>query len=1175
VAAREEAAMEFRVLGPLEARREGRQLPLGGSKQRALLATLLVHANEVLSSDRLIDVLWGERPPASAAKALHVYVSQLRKLFDPTRATGTREGLLVTASSGYMLRLENEELDLQRFMRLREEARQALADDEPAEAGRLLRDALELWRGAALADLANEPFARDEAARLEELRLSTFEARIEADLRVGRHADLVGELEALVADHPFRESLRGRLMLALYRSGRQAEALDTYQDARRALVDELGIEPGRPLRELHQAILRQDPSLELASVHPPEAVAARGSGTLVGRAGELALLRSALDEAMRGRGGLYLLVGEPGIGKSRLAAELAELAQARGADVLVGRCWEAGGAPAYWPWIQSLRSYVQGRDAEQLRHELGPGAPDVAQLLPEIHRLIPDLPAVENTGSEGDRFRLFDGVTSFIKAATRTRPLLFVLDDLHAADEPTLLLLRFLTRELTDSRVLVLGAYRDVDPTLSDPLAETLAELIREPVTHRMVLHGFDESGVAEYVRLAAGTVPDDNFVGAIHAGTEGNPLFVGEVVRLLVAEGQFEGGGLPKHTVPEGVREVIGRRLRHLSPELQRVLSLASVLGREIDLSAVGQLSGTSRPDLTELLDEAITARILSELPGSPGRLRFSHVMIRDVLYDELSSVRRADLHRLVGEALEEAYAADLGPHLSELAHHYFEAAASGDARKALSYCRRAADSSLAMLAYEEAARLYRMALLLTHDGRARCDLLLALGVAEMRAGDTPSAKRSFREAADLAELVGEPEQLARAALGYGGRFTWDASRDDEALLPLLEHALEILGDGHSTLRARLLARLSAGPLRDLRYSPERRAQMRREALDLARETGDPATIAYALNGYVISEGSPAFTRERFEMGGELVAVARSIGDKEVAMEAHSDLLNDLIELGDMDGALRELAAMQEIAEELRQPGQHWFVTIFRAQIALLQGRFAEAEHLIVDALDLGERSQKWNATVAYCLQLYLLRREQGRLSEVEQLVHESLAAYPTYAVWRPIRVRMLVELGHDDEAREAFDTLAVDGFAGIPLDEHFLVSMGLLAETAYVRRDAERAARLSELLLPYADRIAVSFSEISIGSIARYLGLLAATLEDPDEAVRRFEEALIVNGRAGAAPWVAHTEIDLAHTLLLRARNGDEVRAHELLRTARATCAELGMSAGDIRRPQVSDTD
>jgi tetratricopeptide (TPR) repeat protein len=265
----------------------------------------------------------------------------------------------------------------------------------------------------------------------------------------------------------------------------------------------------------------------------------------------------------------------------------------------------------------------------------------------------------------------------------------------------------------------------------------------------------------------------------------------------------------------------------------------------------------------------------------------------------------------------------------------------------------------------------------------------------------------------------------------------------------------------------------------------------------------------------------------------------------------------------------------MQEIAEELRQPGQHWFVTIFRAQIALLQGRFAEAERLIVGALDLGERSQRWNATVAYCLQLYLLRREQGRLSEVEQLVHESLAAYPTYAVWRPIRVRMLAELGHDDEAREAFDTLAGDGFAGIPLDEHFLVSMGLLAETAYVLRDAERAARLSELLLPYADRIAVSFSEISIGSIARYLGLLAATLEEPDEAVRRFDEALVVNGRAGAAPWVAHTELDLAHTLLLRARNGDEERAHELLRTARATCAELGMSAGDIRRPQVSDTD
>jgi DNA-binding SARP family transcriptional activator len=1159
VAAQEETTMEFRVLGTLEVRRDGQQLSLRGGKQRALLALLLLHANEALSADYIIDGLWGERPPTTAAKALQVYVSRLRTLFDPGRATGSREGMLVTTASGYLLRLEDEQLDLERFTRLHRQGQRALADNRPAEAARFLRDALGLWRGPALVDVANEPFAQDEAARLEAMRLAALEERIEADLRLGRHSDVVGELQALLAEHPLRESLRARLMLALYRSGRQAEALEAYQQARRTLVEELGIEPGRSLRELEQAILRQDPALELEP-EPPEPRTAPSSSVFVGRRHELAELRTGLEEAVQGRGGLYLLVGEPGIGKSRLAGELIAHAQSRGAEVLVGRCWEAGGAPAYWPWVQSLRALVRSREAEQLSTELGAAAPDLARLLPEIGTLIADLPEPETTDSEGDRFRLFDAVSSVLTAAARTRPLVLVLDDLHAADEPSLLLLRFLARELADSRVLVVGAYRDVDPTPEAPLTETLAELNREPVTHRIPLVGLDESAIAEYIELTAGRRPVDKLVSDIRSETEGNPLFVGEFVRLLAAEGDFETGKIPELAVPEGVREVIGRRLRHLSTECQQVLTLASVLGREIDLAVLEHLSETGRVDLLGILDEAIAARVFSEIPGSAGRLRFSHVLIRDVLYEELSSARRAWVHRRVGEVLEELYAGDLGPHLSRLAHHFYEAAVGGDVEKALSYSRRAADRALAVVAYEEAARLYRMALALTHDGVDRCELLLSIGDAQTRAGETPAAKATFRDAADLANALHLPEQLARAALGYGGRFTWDASRDDEYLPPLLEHALDVLGDRDARLRVRLLARLSAGPLRDARYPPERRALLRREALDLARETGDPEAIAYALNGYVISEGDPELTHERLELGRELVSVALQIGDKEVAMEGHSDLLTDLLELGDLEGALGELHAMENIAAELRQPSQHWFLTIFRAQLALLQGRLAEAESLIETALGLGERAQQWNATVSYRLQLYLLRREQGRLAEVEQVVHESAEAYPTYFVWRPIRVHTLAELGRD-EARGAFDTLAEEGFDALPRDEHWLVGMGLLAEAAHSLRDRERAARLYELLLPYADRIAVSYGEISIGSVSRYLGILAATVENWDDASRHFEEALAKNQRVGARPWEAHTQIDYARMLLARGLGDDEDQAYELRSRALATYRELGV--------------
>src|SRR6266849_950388 len=347
-----EAAPEFRILGPLEASEEGRPLDLGGGKQRALLSVLLLNANRVVSRDRLIDALWAEEPPETAVKALQVYVSQLRK------ALG--RDVLVTRAPGYMVQVGEGQLDLDRFEALREEARHC----EPAAASARLREALSLWRGPPLGEFALE-FAQGEIARLEERFLGALEGRIEADLALGRHAELAGQAEARVTEHPLREGLRSQLMLALYRSRRQAEALEVYQQARRALVEELGIDPGRALRELEQAILRQDPALDFVAGAKPTADATRGA--FVGRETELAELVAGLEDALAGAGRLLLVVGEPGIGKSRLGDELIAHARARGARVLVGRCWEAGGAPAYWPWMQALRSYLRECDPVQLR----------------------------------------------------------------------------------------------------------------------------------------------------------------------------------------------------------------------------------------------------------------------------------------------------------------------------------------------------------------------------------------------------------------------------------------------------------------------------------------------------------------------------------------------------------------------------------------------------------------------------------------------------------------------------------------------------------------------------------------------------------------------------------------------------------------------------------------
>jgi DNA-binding SARP family transcriptional activator len=767
--------MRFQILGPLEAYDGDRRLPLGGAKQRGLLGMLLLHANEVVSSDRLIDALWGEAGRGDGTKALSVTVSRLRKVLDPDRQRGEAARVLVTRAPGYELRIDSDQLDLHRFERLVAESRAAA---DPATAAELLRNALELWRGPALADLAYELFAQTEIARLEEARLVALELRIDADLALGRHDELIGELESLTAEHQLRERFRGQLMLALYRSGRRAEALETYQSARTALVEELGIEPGRRLRELHQAILQEDPALDLEEVR-----AELSSGAFVGRRGELAELLAGLEEALARSGRLFLIAGEPGIGKSRLAEELATHARARGALVLVGRCWEAGDAPAYWPWTQALRAYLRENDADPVITQLGPAASELIQILPGLRGRFPDLPAPSSTDPEGARFRLFEAVAEFLRAASERRPILLGLDDLHAADGPSLLLLRFVTRELGTSRVLVLGAYRTVDPLPEEPLAEMLAEVAREPGTRRLALGGLSEPEVEEYLKLTASGMASARLASAVHGQTEGNPLFVGEIVRLLSVEGAPEGSAAeePRVTIPQSVRDVIARRLTHLPEESRRLLVLASMLGREFDLDVLARVGGVSDEELLEWLDEAIAARLVAEVPGSPGRLRFAHQLIRDTLDDGLTSARRVRLHKCVVEALEQLDAERPGTQLAELARHSI---AAGDHAAGARYARRAADRALELLAYEESARLYRLALEALDRGppvdpASRCELLLAAGDALHKAG-SPESRESFLAACDLARTARLPELLARGALGYGGSPGWRRAAGD-----------------------------------------------------------------------------------------------------------------------------------------------------------------------------------------------------------------------------------------------------------------------------------------------------------------------------------------------------------------------------------------------------------
>jgi DNA-binding SARP family transcriptional activator len=1166
--------VEFRVLGPLEVLSEGEKLRLGGGKQRALLAVLLLHENEVVSSDRLIDLLWGDEAPDTAAKALQVHISQLRKALEPA-ADGA--GVLKTRSPGYVLEIEPDQLDLHRFERLTAEGRRALEAKNPDRAAEKLEAALALWRGPALSDFAYEDFAQAEASRIEEMRLAALEDRIEADLERGRHGELIGELERLIASEPHRERSRAQLMLALYRSGRQAEALEAYATARQALVDQLGIEPGRELKELQAAILNQDPALDLPpapserSRPPTRTEQSTGTTaqaeTFVGRERELTQFREALEGALAGRTSLFLIAGEPGIGKSRLADEFASEAQGRGARVFWGRCWEAGGAPPYWPWVQALRGYIRSHDEAAVRRQLEPGATEIAQMLPELHELFPELPPPPSLDPEGARFRLFDSTASFLRAAGEDVPLVVALDDLHAADEPSLLLLRFLARALHDARLVVVGAYRDTEPR-RDELNEAIAETRREPITRHIRLGGLDVAEVATIIEHIGGTAPSKELAVAVHRETEGNPLFVGELVRLLVSEGRLEEAtvGTGQLSIPQGVRDVIEHRLRRLPDDCKQLLTIASVLGREFRLDALERMSNHPREQVLDLLDEAQAARVVVDVPGGRDGLRFSHALIRDSLYGDLARTERLRLHRRAVESLEALYT-DREPHLAELAYHSLEAAPGGDIDKAIEYARKAGDQAAALLAYEEAARLYKMGLdaldlKAPTDDEAQCELLLALGNAVARGGDLPAAKEIFVRAADLARKLGEPVLLARAALGYGGRWVWLRAGNDLRLIPLLEEALEALPAGDSALRSMLLARL-AGALRD-QPVPERRGALTSESVDMARRLEGPRTLAYALWGSYAAFSGPRDIESWLTMAQEVMQLADEIGDRELSFFGHFYAFGAFMVRGDIRRADTEFQWMMQIAQELRQPSQTWVCWISEAMRSLFAGHHPEAEEFMTRAAELGSGAQGQDSTYFYVtnLQAWALRREQGRLAEVEASLESYIEEYPGAFLFRCVLTSVYADLGRERRARDELDALATDDFVGLDLEPEWFLGANLLAEVCAVLADAERAELLYAFLVPYADCNVFAMPEVSLGSASRGLGLLAATMSRWDESERHFEAALEMNVGMGTSPWVAHTQHDYARMLIRRGDPNERRRASELLQAAGGAYEELGMT-------------
>jgi tetratricopeptide (TPR) repeat protein len=894
-----------------------------------------------------------------------------------------------------------------------------------------------------------------------------------------------------------------------------------------------------------------------ATIARPARVA-EPDGGFVGRERELEELRAGLGEALSGRGQLLLLAGEPGIGKTALADELAGTARGAGAAVLRGGCFEGGGAPPYWPWLQVLRALPAGRARAPI---------DVPSLRPPgsalgIEELLPTPPPACFSDPEEARFHLFDSVAALLREHAAETPLVVLIDDLQWADESSLLLLAFLARNLRNARVLAVAAYRDVEARLSPAVGKRIADLACDARTIR--LGGLSAAEVALLVERWTGARPGDDLVAAIGRATDGNPLFVTEILRDLANDARLASRDAAALPLPDRVRALIARRMEQLSRSCRHVLAVAAVLGREFDLATLTRVAAGDGPDRgvpLDALDEAARAHVVRASGGAT--FSFVHDLFREAFYEHLGPAESARLHARVGEVLEPTLGGMLDARLPELARHFF-LAGPAQAERAVRYSLRAAARAAASFAHAEAVEHYRRALaaLATSGGETsvkRCRILLALGDGLWSTGGFDEARDVYERAADVAEGAGRGEELARAALGFGGQdVSFDGGVVEPRLIRLLERGLAAIGPEDGVLRASLMARLAAA----LAYSDQRGrgAMLARAAVAMARRLGHEPTLHFALNCFLAAVWGPDDFEERLAVCRETTRLAAGLGGAGAA-EFHGGLMTLLLEAGDAAAAEREAQAYRRRTEVYGRRISTWILAVRRAMIALLEGRFAEVEALATHALRLGSERQNGNAVQYYGAQMLVLRREQGRLDEMVDAVAGFAVQYPAVPAWRAALAWIYAELGRDVEAQRELDRLAVDDFAELPRDMLWLLSLWLCAEVATKLGDARRAAILYAVLVPFAGRCVTSGSAFCGGSMQRTLGMLAGVLGRYEAAERHFTAAALVHERIGGKAWIAYGELDRARMLLARGAAGDRAEALACLRRAAESARALDM--------------
>jgi len=892
----------------------------------------------------------------------------------------------------------------------------------------------------------------------------------------------------------------------------------------------------------------------------------------VGRVEERAGIEEALVLARNEARQVVLLSGEPGIGKTRLASFAAHRAHAEGFAVCWGACSEEFAVP-YEPWIEVCSQIVEHAPQELLRSHVEGHKGELGRLARNLERRVEDLPAPQTSDPETERYLLFSAVAGLLEQVSQAVPVCVVLDDLHWADGQSVALLKHVVRTVEHGALQLIATYRDSDLGKDHPLTALLADLRSIEGVQRISLHGLGADEVAEIMTAVAGHELEADGIelaGQIATETDGNPFFVGEVLRGLSESGALvfdedsgrwsidSSAGI---ALPESVREVIERRVERLGDEALEVLTQAAVIGRVFDLELLESMLDIEESRLLDHLEAAVAASLLAESSERVGQFRFAHALINQTLYEGLGATRRARMHQRVAQALEELYGEDPGEHLSELAMHWRLAAVSLDRAKAADYALRAGQRALESLAPAEAVKLFTDAVELVGDAdtRERCEALIGLGDAQRQAGD-PRYRDTLLGAAALAARIGDADAQARAVLATWRGMASMGHRDVE-LVAALEGAAEALPT-QDARRADILAELAAeiastSPL-------ERRRALADEALTLARAADDPGLLCRVLVQHAFAIWVAHTIDERVANLEEARQLADRVADPALQFLTASRSCN-VIEAGDLDGFDVQVARMRELHAVLGQPIMEWTLLFTEVPRAMLEGRFSEAERLAMRAFEVSGGTH--DGLTIFGAQIAHIRFEQGRMHELIDAVAQAVVDNPAIPAFKAAHAAAFCSAGDHDHARELLESLAADDFASIPLDLVWSGTLAVCSEVAFRVGATEAAVTLYRLLLPHEGTI-IWNGALLYGPASRHLGRLALMLEHYDEAEAHLVAASAEHERLRAPVWQADTDRLMGLTLQRR-QSADPARASELLRRAAQAAHEYG-AAGIEREAQ-----